>query len=129
MALNEIFRDADSLSYNMGNTDPEISSGEFVTLSATAPGNLWGVAETDAELRADGNYWVTVRHVGVFEGTTTVTGAIARGANLYITAASAPSALAVTNDAASGANFLIGKALEAKGTTSGTVPIKVRVNN
>jgi len=128
MATNEIYRDADSLSYSFGSSDPGISSGDFVTLSATAPGSLWGVAETDAELRADGNYWATIRHVGVFLGTTSVTGAIARGANLYITAASAPSNSVVTNDAAAGANFLIGKALEAKGTTTGAQPIKVRVN-
>jgi predicted RecA/RadA family phage recombinase len=129
MALNEIFRDADSLSYNFGSVDPNISSGEFVTLSAAAPGALYGVAETDAVEREDGNFWATIRHVGVFEGETAVTGAIARGALLYIAAASAPSSLTVTNDAAAGANFVIGRALEAKGTTSGTVKIKVRVNN
>lgn len=129
MALNQIYTDADSLPYSFGSSDPGIASGDFVTLATTAPGSLYGVAETDAELRADGNYWATIRHVGVFEAETTDTAAIERGALLYITAANAPGNIRVTAAAGSGANFVIGRAFEAKGSTTGTQTIKVRVNN
>lgn len=129
MALNEILRDGFSVSYSFGSSDPGILSGDFTTVGTVAPGGLHGVAETSSELRPDGSYWATVRHIGVFEANTSVTGAIARGALLYITAASAPSNIVVTNDAAAGANFLIGRAAEAKGSTTGVQKIKVRVNN
>jgi len=129
MALNEILRDGFSVSYSFGSSDPGIASGDFVSLSVAAPGALFGVAEVAATLREDGNYWATIRHIGVFGATTTDTAAIARGANLYLTAANAPGAAVVTAAAASGANFLIGVAAEAKGSTTGSQPIKVRVNN
>jgi len=129
MALNEILRDADSVAYSFGSSNPGIASGDFVSLETTAPGTLHGVAEVAATLREDGNYWATIRHTGVFSGTTTDTAAIVRGAKLYLTAANAPGASVVTAAAAAGANFLIGVAIEAKGSTTGSQPIKVRVNN
>jgi len=129
MALNEILRDGFSVSYSFGTSDPGIVSGDFVSLEASAPGTLFGVAEIDATLRENGTYCASVRHIGVFGATTTDTAAIARGAKLYITAANAPGSAVVTAAAAAGANFLIGVAAEAKGSTTGSQPIKVRVNN
>lgn len=116
MALNQIFKDADGLSYNLGASDPTIDSGEFVVL-----GGIRGVAETDAELRADGNYWVTLRHVGVFSGTTA--DAVTVGAPVYL-AASATSGTALTTTATD--NDLVGYAIAAKG--AGTGDVWVRVN-
>jgi predicted RecA/RadA family phage recombinase len=54
MATNEIYRDADSLSYVVEST---IVSGDLVVFAS----GLVGVAETDAELREDGTYQATVR--------------------------------------------------------------------
>ena len=129
MALNEILRDGFSVSYSFGTTNPGVASGDFVTLSAAAPGTLHGVAETTATLREDGNFYATIRHIGVFSGTTTDTAAIPRGTSLFLTAANAPGATVVTAAPAAGANFFIGVAAEAKGSTTGSQPIKVRVNN
>jgi predicted RecA/RadA family phage recombinase len=117
MALNQIYANADSLSYNLGAVDPAIVSGEFVVI-----GGIVGVAETDAALRADGNYWVTLRHVGVFAGTTA--DAVAVGDALYI-AAAATNGTALTTTATG--NELVGYAIAAKGAVAGDV--WVRVNN
>lgn len=119
MALNQIYKDADGLSYNLGSANPAIVSGDFVVL-----GSIRGVAETDAELRADGNYWVTLRHVGVFAGTTAA--AVTVGAPLYIAAGATKGQALVTTDNA-GANKLVGYAVAAKGAVAGDV--WVRVNN
>lgn len=116
MALNEIYKDAFSLSYSLGAADPGIVSGEFVVIDG-----IRGVAETDAVLR-DGNYWVTLRHIGVFTGTTA--DAVTVGDPIYLAAAATNgSALTIT---ATG-NLLVGYAIEAKAAGAGNV--KVRVNN
>lgn len=125
MALNQIYANADSLSYNLGNSNPNIVSGEFVVL-----GGIVGVAETDAALRADGNYWVTLRHVGVFAGTTA--DAVTVGAALYIAAAATngtalTTAGTTTNGTTTTSNKLVGYAAAAKGAVAGDV--WVRVNN
>lgn len=119
MALNEIYKDAFSLSYSLGAADPAIVSGNFVVIDG-----IRGVAETDAALRADGNYWVTLRHVGVFTGTSA--DAVTVGAPIYL-AAAATKGTALTTAAGAGANELVGYAIEAKGAGAGNV--KVRVNN
>jgi len=54
MATNEIYRDADSLSYVVEST---IVSGDLVLFAS----GLVGIAETDATLREDGTYQATVR--------------------------------------------------------------------
>lgn len=54
MATNEIYRDADSLSYIVEST---IVSGDLVVFAS----GLVGVAETDAVARADGTIQATVR--------------------------------------------------------------------
>lgn len=119
MALNQIYANADSLSYNLGAVNPAIVSGEFVVIDG-----IRGVAETDAAVRADGNYWVTLRHVGVFAGTTA--DAVTVGAPIYL-AAAATNGTALTTNAAAGANELVGYAIAAKGAVAGDV--WVRVNN
>ena len=119
MALNEIYRDGDSLPINFGTTDPGVASGEFVVV-----GSLRGVAETTATERPDGDWYATVRFKGVFEATTA--DAVTVGAPIYL-AAAATNGTAVTTSSGSGANFLVGYAVNSKGAGAGD--IWVRVNN
>lgn len=118
MAANEVFRDAFSASYDLGSSDPTILSGEFVWISD----GLVGVAETDSELREDGRYWATIRHIGGFIGTTS--DAVAVGAALYL-ASAATHGTALTTTASS--NKLVGYSMTRKGGTAGNVT--VRINN
>lgn len=118
MATNEIYKDGFSLSYSFGSSDPGIVSGEFVFITA----DLRGVAETDAALRSDGDYWATIRHIGVFSGTTA--DAVTVGAPLYL-AAAATNGTALTTTATG--NNLVGYAIQAKGAGAGNVA--VRINN
>jgi predicted RecA/RadA family phage recombinase len=78
MALNEIYKDGNSLDYIV---DERVKSGDIVFVSgypnllvSNIEGErqiympaLKGVAETDAKLGADGYYHATLRHEGVFE--------------------------------------------------------------
>lgn len=60
MALNEIKRDAFSISIACGTT---VDSGELVALAS----GLAGVAEVDAKLAEDGTtYRTTIRTIGIF---------------------------------------------------------------
>jgi predicted RecA/RadA family phage recombinase len=127
MAINEVFVNADSLSYAVNSA---VVAGNFVVLggvnaSASATG-IVGVAETSAKLGSDGNYYATLRHDGVFTGTTTDTSAITVGAPLYLaSAATYGSALTATSTG----NKFVGYAYRAKGSTTGTQTIAVRINN
>jgi predicted RecA/RadA family phage recombinase len=127
MAMNEVYAEAESLSYAVNSA---VVSGNFVVLSgvsaSTSPTGIVGVAETSAKLGADGNYYATLRHQGVFTGTTTDTSAIAVGAPLYI-ASGATYGSALTATATS--NKFVGYAYTAKGSTTGTQTIAVRINN
>jgi predicted RecA/RadA family phage recombinase len=121
MALNEIFKDADSLDYPVAST---VESGDLVAVGT----DLIGVAETDAKAARDGGgYYATLRHVGVFEFNCTTTGAVAVGALLY-----APPAdlTAGTSDVTttSTSNTLVGVAVKAK-PSGGAGPVWVRINN
>lgn len=118
MALNEIYRDAYSLSYSFGTVNPAIASGDFVFVSV----GLRGVAETAAAVRLDGTFHATLRHVGVFEGD--LTGAVAVGAPIYLAAAATKGRSLTTTVTG---NNLVGYAVRAKGTGAGKV--WVRVNN
>ena len=114
MALNEVYANGESLNYPVNSA---VASGDFVVL-----GGIVGVAETDAALAADTNYYATLRHIGVFTGTTS--DAVAVGDAIYLaSAATYGTALTTT---ASG-NELVGYAIEAKGAVAGNV--KVRINN
>jgi predicted RecA/RadA family phage recombinase len=120
MALNEIYANGDSLNYAV---NAAVNSGDFVVL-----GNIRGVAEVDAKLGDDTLYYATLRHVGVFTGTTTDTAAIAVGAPIYL-ASGATYGVALTADGDDGDNELVGYAFRGKGSTTGTQTIAVRINN
>ena len=125
MALNEIYRDGFSLSYKVNSA---VTSGMFVVLGGTAGATgaastgIVGVAETDAELGADGNHYATLRSVGVFTGTTAA--ATSPGTPLYL-ASAATYGTALTTTATS--NYFVGYAFNTKGATAGDA--FVRVNN
>lgn len=127
MAMNEIYAEADSLNYAVNSA---VNSGDFVVLggvnASTSATGIVGVAEVDAKLGDDTLYYATLRHKGVFTGTTTDTSAIAVGAPLYL-ASGASYGTALTATATS--NKFVGYAFRAKGSTTGTQTIAVRINN
>lgn len=114
MALNEVYKEAESLSYPVNSA---VKSGMFVVL-----GGIVGVAEIDAKEGEDGNHYATLRHIGVFTGTTAE--AVAVGDALYL-ASAATYGTALTKTATG--NKLVGYAIKAKGATAGAVA--VRINN
>jgi predicted RecA/RadA family phage recombinase len=114
MALNEVYANGESLNYVV---NQNVESGDFVVL-----GGIVGVAETDAELGSDSAYHATLRHIGVFIGTTA--DAVTVGAPIYL-ADEATYGTALTTTATD--NELVGYAIEAKGAVAGNV--KVRINN
>ena len=116
MALNEVYANGGSLNYPVNSA---VTSGDFVVL-----GGIVGVAETDAALAADTNYYATLRHIGVFTGTTS--DAVAVGDAIYL-AGGVTYGSALTTDSDTGSNELVGYAIEAKGAVAGNV--KVRINN
>lgn len=101
MALNEIFRDADSLSVA---ADETVKSGNLVAFNS----GLAGVAETDAkDNEAEDGYVATVRFVGVFKVPAGSASAPAVGKSVFITPPAAGPAAPVT--------------LAATGTKIGTI--------
>lgn len=125
MALNEIYRDGESIAYPV---NAAVRSGMFVVLGGTAGATgaaatgIVGVAETDATLGEDGNYYATLRHIGVFTGTTAA--ATSPGTALYL-ASAATYGTALSTTATS--NYFVGYAIATKGATAGNA--LVRVNN
>jgi len=101
MALNEIYKVASELVFPVAST---VNSGDLVQV-----GQVVGVAQQDAVLGEDGNYYATLKLDGVFKFTTSV--AVTVGANVYVTSAG------VINVTASGNKF-IGHAIKAKTTTT-----------
>jgi predicted RecA/RadA family phage recombinase len=101
MALNEIYKVASELVFPVAST---VNSGDLVQV-----GQVVGVAQQDAVLGEDGNYYATLKLDGVFKFTTSV--AVTVGANVYVTSAG------VINVTASGNKF-IGHATKAKTTTT-----------
>ena len=114
MALNEVYANGESLNYPVNSA---VVSGNFVVL-----GGIVGVAETSAALAADSNYYATLRHIGVFTGTTS--DAVAVGDAIYLASAATYGTALTTTSAG---NELVGYAIEAKGAVAGNV--KVRINN
>jgi predicted RecA/RadA family phage recombinase len=114
MAINEVYKEADSLNYVVNSATV---SGDFVVL-----GSIVGVAETDAKEGSNGSYYATLRHKGVFTGTTS--DAVTVGAPIYL-ASAATRGTALTTTSTS--NKLVGFAVKAKGSGAGTV--QVRINN
>jgi len=116
MALNEVYANGESINYVVQSS---VTSGDFVSLN----GNIVGVAETDAALGSDGSYYATLRHVGVFTGTTS--DAVALGEALYIAGGVSHGKALITDGSVE--DFFVGYAIEAKGAVAGNV--KVRINN
>lgn len=114
MALNEVYANGESLAYPVNSA---VASGDFVVL-----GGIVGVAETDAKLGDDSSYYSTLRHIGVFRGTTA--DAVSVGDAIYL-ASAATYGTALTTTA--GGNELVGYAIKAKGAVAGDV--HVRINN
>jgi len=114
MALNEVYVNGESLNYEV---DENVKSGDFVVL-----GGIVGVAETSAKEGPDENYYATLRHIGVFRGTTAE--AVAVGDAIYL-ASAATFGTALTKTV--GSNKLVGYAVKAKGAVAGDV--HVRINN
>ena len=123
MAMNEIYAEAESLNYAVNSA---VNSGDFVVLggvsASTSATGIVGVAEVDAKLGDDTLYYATLRHVGVFTGTTSE--AVAVGDAVYL-ASAATRGTALTKT--SSGNKLVGYAVLAKGATAG--PVAVRINN
>jgi len=114
MALNEVYANGESLAYPV---NQNVESGDFVVL-----GGIVGVAETDAKLGDDTLYYSTLRHIGVFRGTTA--DSVSVGDAIYLaSAATYGTALTTT----SGGNELVGYAVKAKTAVAGDV--HVRINN
>ena len=127
MAINEIFKDADRLDYEVNSA---VVAGNFVVINGTsASANatvIVGVAETSAKLGADTSYYATLRHKGVFTGTTTDTASFGQGQPLYLaSAATYGNALTATGTS----NKFVGYAYKGKGATTGTQTVYVRINN
>lgn len=114
MALNEVYVDGESLNYPVNSA---VESGDFVVL-----GGIVGVAETSAVEGADGNDYATLRHIGVFRGTTA--DAVTVGAAIYL-ADEATYGTALTTTSTD--NEFVGYAVKAKGAVAGDV--FVRINN
>jgi predicted RecA/RadA family phage recombinase len=114
MALNEVYANGESLEYVV---NENVESGDFVVL-----GGIVGVAETDAKEGADSEHYATLRHIGVFRGTTA--DAVTVGAPIYL-ASAATYGTALTTTV--GSNKLVGHAIKAKGAVAGEV--FVRINN
>ena len=114
MALNEVYVDGESLNYPVNQA---VTSGMFVVL-----GGIVGVAETSAAQGADSAYYATLRHIGVFRGTTS--DAVTVGAAIYL-ASEATYGTALTTTATD--NEFVGYAIKAKGAVAGDV--FVRINN
>ena len=125
MALNEVYKDGFTLRYKVNSA---VESGMFVVLGGTAGATgaaatgIVGVAETDAILAADGNYYATLRHIGVFTGTTAAS--TTPGTAMYLASAATYGTALVTSATS---NYFVGYATGTKGSSAGNVP--VRVNN
>ena len=116
MALNEVYVSGESLNYPVNS---DVESGDFVVL-----GGLVGVAETSAKEGPDSNHYATLRHIGVFRGTTADAATV--GAALYL-AGGVTFGTALTTDDDEGGNEFVGYAIKAKGAVAGDV--HVRINN
>jgi predicted RecA/RadA family phage recombinase len=116
MALNEVHVNGESLSYVVPSA---VVTGNFIVLDG-----IRGVAEISATLGADSAYHATVRHIGVFRGTTA--DAVTVGAAIYL-ASAATYGTALTTDDDTASNVLVGYATKAKSAVAGDV--FVRINN
>lgn len=118
MALNEIYRDADSVPYPVAST---IESGDLVVFAS----GLVGVAETDAKATEGGGYVATIRTKGIF-AFDMGSGAVTTGTAIY--ASSTPSAgvgVAGTLTATSASNTLVGTVYRGKPAAAGAIYVRI----
>ena len=109
MALNEIYTKADELVFPVAST---VKSGNLVQV-----GQVVGVAQNDAVLGEDGNYYATLKLNGVFKLTTSV--AVTVGQAVYVTSGGVINVTATSNK-------FIGHAIKAKaGTSAGDVYVRL----
>ncbi len=116
MALNEVYANGESLVYPV---NENVASGDFVVL-----GGIVGVAETSATEGDDSDHYATLRHIGVFRGTSA--DEVTVGDAIYL-ASGATFGTALTTDSDTGSNELVGYAVKAKAAVAGDV--HVRINN
>lgn len=109
MALNEIYTKADELVFPVAST---VNSGDLVQV-----GQVVGIAQNDAVLGEDGNYYATLKLNGVFKLTTSV--AVTVGQAVYVTSGGVINVTATSNK-------FIGHAIKAKaGTSAGDVYVRL----
>ena len=109
MALNEIYTNGNELVLPVAST---FNSGDLVQV-----GQIIGVAQNDAVLGEDGNYYATLKLNGVFKLTTSV--AVTVGAAMYVTSGGVINVTATSNK-------FIGHAVTAKsGTTAGDIYVRL----
>ena len=109
MALNETYKDGNELVLPVAST---VVSGDLVQV-----GQIVGLAQRDAAVGEDGNYYTTLKLNGVAKLSTSV--AVTVGAAVYLTSGG------VVNVTASGNKF-IGHAVTAKaGTSAGDVYVRL----
>jgi len=109
MALNEIYKDGNELVLPVAST---VNSGDLVQV-----GQIIGVAQNDAVLGEDGNYYATLKMNGVFKFTTSV--AVTVGAAMYVTSAGVINVTSTSNK-------FIGHAVTAKaGTSAGDIYVRL----
>ncbi len=114
MALNEVYANGESLAYPV---NENVASGDFVVL-----GGIVGVAETSATEGDDSDHYATLRHIGVFRGTTA--DEVTVGEAIYL-ASEATYGTALTTTSTD--NEFVGYAVKAKAAVAGDV--HVRINN
>jgi predicted RecA/RadA family phage recombinase len=109
MALNEIYTQGDELVFPVAST---VVSGNLVQV-----GQIVGVAQKNAVLGEDGNYYTTLKLNGVFKLTTSV--AVTVGQAVYVTSGGVINVTATSNK-------FIGHAIKAKaGTSAGDVYVRL----
>ena len=120
MALNEVYAEGFSLNYAV---DPAVKAGDFVNVFVNENGHtaLRGVAETDAKLGSDELYYATIRHIGVFTGTSAEAFQVGQTVYLDLALPGFGTELATTG------SYIVGYAVKAKDAVAGDV--HVRINN
>lgn len=96
---------------SLGSSNPSIVSGDLVVA-----GDMVGIAETDAVLRADGDYWVTLAIDGIAHKACT--DAVTAGDALFYTDAD-------TVTTTGGLSKFVGLATEYKGAGAGEVHFEI----
>lgn len=119
MALNEIYRDADSVPYPVAS---DVSAGELVVFAS----GLVGVAEVDAKANEAGNgYVATLRTKGIW-AFSMGTGAVVTGTAIYATSTPvAGQGVVGTLTTTVGTNTKVGTVYRGKGSAAGKVYIRI----